>query len=245
MYFQQGATVDINILMGAALTFIKEPYFCWCGRWHPEGWWMTEDAACAGVCQLLWSLHVSQRRPDVSLGPCSSSHRKHWFTGVVPLDFIATVSLVWSCGLVKVLLFLCLFIRVWVSSLPLFIQVFICLLQPAYRLLYNSWAPYCFLDDAGCMFSLLSHLQAPWQSFIYYLAGLNFRITVAFIIKLLQFHLILYIIRLSWGLWTKLELSQITMTASIFKFSLIYYMYYSSTPTPRIRKPFYRTLKTK
>lgn len=80
------------------------------------------------------------------------------------------------------------------SRLPVFIQAFICLLQAAYRLLYYSWAPYCSLAGAGCLFSLLYHLQPPWQSLIHNLTGLNFRITVGYCIHyscLLQFPFIL------------------------------------------------------
>lgn len=193
MCFQQGAQADINILMGAAFTFIKE------GRRHISAgaedgtlrgneWW--SNAACAGVCELSCRLHVNQRRPDVSLSGTSdlspgsptsprlssdSTHSKH------------CQCLCWHLSLSSVSL-------LTVSHLPVFIQVFICLLQAAYRPLYYSWAPYCSLTGAGCLFLLLYHLQPPWQSLIHNLTGLNFRITVGYCIHyscLLQFPFIL------------------------------------------------------
>lgn len=80
MYFQQGAKADINILMGAALTFIKE------GSRHISAG--VDDGTLRGnewrgmlPVQASVSCHVRGVRGDqmFSLGPCSSSHPKHWF----------------------------------------------------------------------------------------------------------------------------------------------------------------------
>lgn len=138
-------------------------------------------------------LHVNQRRPDVSLSLRGTSDLKPWFADVASfsLQIQHTVNIVkclcWHLSLSSVSL-------LSVSHLPVFIQVFICLLQTAYRPLYYSWAPYCSLTGAGCLFLLLYHLQPPWQSLIHNLTGLNFRITVGYCIHyscLLQFPFIL------------------------------------------------------
>lgn len=62
-----------------------------------------------------------------------------------------------------------------VSHLPLFLQVFIFLLRPAYGLLYYSWTPYCFWLMLNACFP--SHIPSALQILIYNLAGLSFRIT--------------------------------------------------------------------
>lgn len=79
MCFQQGAQADINILMGAAFTFIQEG-----GRHISAGaedgtlrgneW--ESNAACAGICELSCGLHVNQQKPDVSLTSHGTSDLK-------------------------------------------------------------------------------------------------------------------------------------------------------------------------
>lgn len=78
MCFQQGAQADINILMGAAFTFIKE------GSRHLSAG--AEDGTLRGnewrsnaACELSCRLHVNQRRPDVSLSLRGTSDLKPWF----------------------------------------------------------------------------------------------------------------------------------------------------------------------
>lgn len=132
-----------------------------------------------------------------------------------------------------------------VSHLPLFIQVFICLLQPAYRLLYYSWAPYCFLVEAGCLFLFLYQLQPPWQGLIYNLTWLNFRITVGYYIYyscLLQFPLILQVDynHINVGAvanesGNKPEPSLLTTPASIFTFLFRFYLHYLPTEPDWLR----------
>lgn len=192
MCFQRGARADINILMGAAFTFIKEgsrhiSAGAEDGTLRGNEW--RSNAAGAGVCELSRRLHVNQRRPDVSQslrGTCDLQPR---FADVASslFRFKHCQCLCWHLSLSSVSL-------LSLSRLPVFIQVFIRLLQAAYRLLYYSWAPYCSLAAAGCLFSLLYHLQPPWQSLIHNLTGLNFRITVGYCIHyscLLQFPFIL------------------------------------------------------
>lgn len=104
------------------------------------------NAACACIWKLSCSLHVNQRRPDVLLAYMQhiwAVTAVHWCGLMAPLDLTSPGNGVSHCDLLRVVPFFCLFIP-WLSFLPLFTQVFICLLQPAYGLLYYSWAPYCF-----------------------------------------------------------------------------------------------------
>lgn len=99
--------------------------------------WQNNAACCHAVCMSIRDDQMFCCIYATHLGYNSSSLM--WPHG---LDLTFTGNGV-SRDLLSVVPFFCLFIPS-LSLLPHCMQVFICLLQPAYRLLYYSWAPYCF-----------------------------------------------------------------------------------------------------
>lgn len=250
MCFQQGAQADINILMGAAFTFIKE------GSRHISAGaedgtlrgneWQS-NAACSGICKLSCSLHVNQGRPDVSLSSRDTSDLKLWFASC-PFRFNLHNKHCLLCLVETLVSLLSLYLQ-FLTSPSLYRFSFVsCSLPTGFYIIHEFHIVLWLMQD-----TCFAPVPPPTSLAKPHLTGLNFRITVGYCIYyscLLQFPLILEVEYNQFNMeavgneaGNKPELSQLTMTASIFKFWCIFHMHYSPTDPDWLR--FYSRLKPK